>query len=425
MSFPVPGRKEIENSYLEAKEIYRRYGVDTDKALAVLGGVRPSLHCWQGDDVGGFEVKKKSLSGGILATGGFPGKARTPDELRQDIEKAASLIPGRLKVNLHALYLESDGVFVDRDAIEPKHFARWIDWAKEKGLGLDFNPTFFSHEMAASGFTLSHQDKAVREFWIEHACRCREIAAVFARKLKDVCVLNYWVPDGLKDLPADRWSPRKRLVDSLDKIFRKDIGKNVKEAVEGKLFGIGSEEYVVGSNEFYLAYALTRGKLPCMDMGHYHPTEVVYDKISAVFQFAPELLIHVSRPIRWDSDHVVILNDDLLLLCKEIVRGGSLRKVYLATDYFDASINRIGAWVVGVRSLLKGLLIGMLDPVDSLRGFEADGKGADRLALAEEFKAMPWGAVWNYYCAAKDVPVGGAWIDVMRDYERKILAKRR
>ncbi len=424
MTFPVRKRKDIEKSYQDAREMYRGYGVDTDKALKSLSGVRPSLHCWQGDDVGGFEVKKTSLSGGILATGGYPGKARTPDELRKDIEKAASLIPGPVKLNLHAIYLESDGKFVDRDAVGPEHFSRWIDWAKAKKFGLDFNPSFFSHEMAGSGFTLSHQDKAVRAFWIEHALRCREIAAEFSRKLKDVCVMNYWIPDGMKDFPADRWTPRKRLVDSLDKIFKKEITRSVKESVEGKLFGIGSEEYVVGSNEFYLSYALTRGKLPCMDLGHYHPTEGVYDKVSAVLQFAPELLVHVSRPVRWDSDHVVICDDSIALLCKELVRGDALRKVYLATDFFDASINRVGAWVIGIRSLLKGLLAALLDPVASLREAEAAGKGADRLALTEEFKSLPWGAVWDYYCVVNDVPVGPAWIDAMREYEKKVLSKR-
>ena len=416
--------KDIERRYRDAKELYQSYGVDTDKAIEALAGVRPSLHCWQGDDVGGFEVKRQSLGGGILATGGQPGKATTPDELRKDIEKAASLIPGALKVNLHAIYLESNGKFVDRDAIGPEHFSGWVDWAKANKLGLDFNPTFFSHDMASSGFTLSSKDKAVRDFWIGHALQCRKIAADFAHRLKDVCVLNYWLPDGLKDFPADRWAPRERLIESLDRIFRGAAPKNVKEAVEGKLFGIGSEEYVVGSHELYLGYALTRDKLPCMDMGHYHPTECVYDKISAVLQFAHEALVHVSRPVRWDSDHVVVLDDPLTLLCKEIVRGGALDRIYFATDYFDASINRVGAWVIGMRSLLKGVLIALLDPVPALKKFETDGKGADRLALSEEFKSLPWGAVWDYHCVRQGAPAGASWIEDMQEYESKVLSSR-
>ncbi|MCK5845019.1 MAG: L-rhamnose isomerase [Victivallales bacterium] len=413
----------VEKNFKEAAEIYATLGVDANAALETLVRVPVSMHCWQGDDVGGFEVSEQGLSGGIMATGNHPGKARNADELRADAEMAFSLIPGQLKFNLHAIYLESDGELVDRDAIEPKHFTNWIDWAKEREIGLDFNPTFFSHPKAERG-TLSSSDAGIRDFWIEHAKRCRFIAETFSKELNDKTVVNYWVPDGLKDIPADRWSPRARLAESYDSIFADELEDDVKEALEGKLFGIGSEEYVVGSNEFYFGYAISRKKLLCMDMGHYHPTEGIHDKISAAMVYLPELLLHVSRPIRWDSDHVVIMNDDLLSLAREVVRGGVLDKLYFATDFFDASINRLGAWTIGIRSFKKALLFALLEPIETLKRFECENRGAERLALQEEAKTLPYAAVWNYFCLKSGVPVGPAWIDVMRDYEKNVLAKR-
>lgn len=424
MSYPVNSSSIIEKRYKDAKESYARLGVDSDKALKLLAKISISMHCWQGDDVGGFEVKDSKLSGGIMATGGFPGKPRSADELRSDIEKAFSLIPGKHRLNLHAIYLETNGKFVDRDAISVKQFSRWLDWAKERGIKLDFNPTFFSHPKAASGYTLSSQDPAVRSFWVEHGKRCREIAADFAKKLNDISVLNFWIPDGAKDFPADRWSPRSRVMESLDRIFEGKANPKVKEAVEGKLFGIGSEEYVVGSHEFYFAYALTRKKLACLDMGHYHPTETIHDKLSAVLSFMPEALIHVSRPIRWDSDHVVICNDDLINLARELVRGDALDRVFLAPDFFDASINRIGAWVIGMRSLQRALVFALLEPVKQLKALEKEGRGAELLALSEECKELPHGAVWDYFCLRSGVPNGASWLNELRSYEKNVLMKR-
>jgi L-rhamnose isomerase len=425
MKLPMTSDKKINSRYEDAKEIYASYGVDAEKALKALSEIKVSMHCWQGDDVGGFEVGETGLTGGIMATGNYPGKARNADELRRDAEKAFSLIPGTHRFNIHALYLESNGEFIDRDCISPANFSRWVDWAKDLEIGLDFNPTFFSHAKSSSGMTLSSPDKSVRNFWIEHGIRSREVAADFANKLGGACVNNIWVPDGMKDAPADRLGPRERLLESLDEIFKAKVSGNVKDAVEGKLFGIGSEEYVVGSNEFYLAYSLTRKKLVCMDMGHYHPTETIHDKLSALLPFVPELLIHVSRPVRWDSDHVVILNDDLLSLAREIIRTNALGRVYLATDYFDASINRIGAWVIGMRSLLKALLIALLEPADTLRKLELDGKGAEKLALSEELKALPFGSVWDYHCLKQSVPAGSGWIGEMEKYEKEVLTLRK
>jgi L-rhamnose isomerase len=425
MDYPKRGGAKVGASYKIAKEIFASFGVDTDKALEKLAGVEVSMHCWQGDDVGGFEVKEdKSLTGGIMATGSFPGKARNPDELRADIDKAFSLIPGPRRLNLHAIYLESNGKFVDRDQISVKHFSKWLDWAKASGTKLDFNPSYFSHPKSASGFTLSSADKAVRNFWVEHGKRSREIAAEFAKAFKSPSVNNVWIPDGFKDLPADRWAPRERLLQSLDEIFKAPL-KGVKDAVEGKVFGIGNEECTVGSHEFYLAYAVKNKKLLCLDMGHYHPTETIHDKLPSVMPFVPEVLIHVSRPVRWDSDHVVIFNDELLGLAREIVRGDALGKVYLATDFFDASINRLGAWVVGMRSLKRALLYAMLEPYQTLRKLEAEGRNAERLALSEEAKSLPHGAVWDYFCEKQGVPVSASWLNDLRDYEKKVQSKRK
>jgi len=419
-------RETTERAYRLAKERYAEFGVNAEAAIAELAKVPLSLHCWQGDDVGGFERPGAALSGGgIQVTGRHPGKARTPAELRADLEKALSLIPGRHRVNLHAIYGEFGGKLVDRDQIEPGHYQGWVQWAKQRGLGLDFNATLFSHPKADDGWTLSSPDPATRAFWIEHVRRCRAISADIGRKLGSPCIHNLWIPDGSKDLPADRWGPRARLKQSLDMIYATDYpSAEMKDAVEGKLFGIGSEAYVVGSHEFYLGYALPRGKMICLDLGHFHPTESVADKISAVLQFSDELLLHVSRGVRWDSDHVVILNDDLRAIAEEIVRGDALSRVHIGLDFFDGSINRVGAWVIGARATLKGLLAALLEPRDWLRQAEQAGDGFRRLALMEEAKALPLGAVWDYYCLQAGVPAGPEWLDEVRKYEAEVTGRR-
>ena len=415
----------IQRSYEHAMEQYSEFGVDTDAALARLATVPVSLHCWQGDDVGGFEVDATALGGGLAATGNYPGRARTPAELRGDAEKAYSLIPGRHRFNLHAFYGEFGGRRVDRDRIGPEHFAGWVDWAKALGIGLDFNPTFFSHPNAADNFTLSHRDNAIREFWIAHGQACRRIGAAIGRALGTPCVTNLWIPDGMKDTPADRVGPRDRLLASLDVIFDEEIDPAYnRDAVEGKLFGIGCESYTVGSHEFYFGYAVSRRKLLTLDSGHYHPTETVTDKISAVLTFLPEILLHVSRGVRWDSDHVVVLNDDLEAIAQELVRGDFLDRVHVGLDYFDASINRVAAWTIGTRNMIKALLKAMLEPTAALRGMEADGDYTGRLALLEELKTLPFGAVWDQYCEMSGVPAGHQWVQEIRTYERQVLAGR-
>jgi L-rhamnose isomerase len=360
--------------YQIAKEQYAQFGIDTDKAQALLAQIPVSMHCWQGDDVGGFETTGAALSGGgIQATGNYPGKAATIEELRADIEKALSLIPGTHRLNLHACYLDNGGKYIERNKIEPKHFQSWIDWAKGKLHGMDFNPTYFSHPNAADGFTLSHTDKGIRDFWIEHGIACRKIGAEIGKQLGTTTVTNVWIPDGFKDIPVDRTGPRERLADSLDKIFaaKVNLDHNL-DAVESKLFGIGAESYTVGSHEFYMGYAVSRQKLLCLDAGHFHPTEMISDKISSLLQFVPELLLHVSRPVRWDSDHVVILDDELQMIAKELVRSGKLDKIHIGLDYFDASINRIAAWVIGMRSMIKALLIALLEPTSTLQKIEIE-----------------------------------------------------
>ncbi len=416
----------IARAFEIAKEEYAEHGVDADAAIRRLETIPVSIHCWQGDDVGGFETPGAELSGGgIQATGNYPGKARTIGELRGDLEKALSLIPGRHRLNLHACYLDNGGVFVDRNEIEPRHFQGWIDWAKANRLGLDFNPTYFSHKKAADGFTLSHEDTAIRAFWIEHGIACRRIGAEMGRQLGSPTVTNFWIPDGYKDIPVDRSSPRERLADSLDKIFAEKIDPSLHlDAVESKLFGIGAESYTVGSHEFYLGYAVSRQKLLCLDSGHFHPTEAISDKISSVLMFCPQLLLHVSRPVRWDSDHVVILDDELQSIAKELIRGGWIDRVHIGLDFFDASINRVAAWVIGTRNMLKALLIALLEPFESLRQLESSMDFTRRLALLEELKSLPWSAVWNYYCALKGAPVGVRWIDEVKQYERTVLSKR-
>lgn len=417
--------EKIDRGYQLAREAYAAYGIDTDKAIEELGAIQLALHCWQGDDVAGFESPEGLSGGGILATGNYPGKARSGEELRRDLELALSLIPGQCRLNLHAIYAETGGKRVERNQLAVEHFRKWIDWAKSLEIGLDFNPTFFSHPLAASGFTLSSKDERTRRFWMEHAACCREIGAAIGRELGTPCVNNIWIPDGSKDLPADRLGHRRILKESLDEIFaRKYDEKYLVDALESKLFGIGSEAYVVGSHEFYLGYALTNGKVLCLDMGHFHPTEGIADKVSAILTFAKRVLIHVSRGIRWDSDHVAVLNDDLIALTQEIKRSSAFDKAFLALDYFDASINRIAAWVIGGRALRKAILMALLEPTAMLVRAEEEGEYGKRLALLEEVKTLPWAWVWDQYCRLQNVPLGGEWLDRVKEYEDRVLRSR-
>ena len=414
----------IEQAFVLARERYAALGVDVDHALKTLATIPVSLHCWQGDDVGGFENAGGALGNGLAVTGNYPGKARTPEELRADLDMTLSLVPGKHRLNLHAFYGEFGGKKVDRDEITSEHFKNWIAWAKKNGLGLDFNPTYFSHPKAADGFTLTSPDKAIRKFWIEHGIRSREIGAAFGKALGKTCVTNVWIPDGYKDTPADRVAPRARLAESLDAIFKKPISPKLNlDAVEPKLFGIGSESYVAGSHEFYLGYAVSRKKLLTLDAGHYHPTEGIADKISSVLEFLPEILLHVSRGVRWDSDHVVILNDDLLAIAREIAVNGFEKRVHIGLDYFDASINRVAAWTIGTRNMLRALLIALLE-TPLIRTGELAGDFTTRLALQEEAKSLPFGAVWDFYCESKGVPVGEAWLAEVKRYETEVLSKR-
>lgn len=416
--------KRVVPAYELAKERYAEFGVDTDAALHQLAQVTISLHCWQGDDVGGFEDPERGLSGGIMATGNYPGKTRTAVQLRQDLDKTYSLIPGTHRLNLHAIYLETDKK-VPRNEIRPEHFAGWVDWAKENGRGLDFNPTCFSHSLADDGFTLSHPDAGIRQFWVEHCIACREIGAYFGRELGTPAITNIWIPDGYKDTPADRLAPRQRLRASLDKILAEPIDRRHNlDAVESKLFGLGSESYVVGSHEFYLGYAVQKQVLLCLDAGHFHPTETIADKISSALLYVPELLLHVSRGVRWDSDHVVILNDELQAIMQEVVRGDFLDRVHIGLDFFDASINRVAAWTIGARNTLRALLLALLEPTAMLQELEMNGDLTGRLALLEEVKGLPFTAVWDFYCLQQNVPVGYTFMDDIRTYERNVLAHR-
>ncbi len=415
----------IEKSYELAKETYAEIGVDTDTVMSQLDEISISMHCWQGDDVTGLEGKGALSGGGILATGSYPGKPRDGDELRQDIDKAMSLIPGKHRLNLHASYAETGGETVERDCIEEKHFSRWIDWARVRDIGLDFNPTFFSHRLAESGFTLASRDRNVREFWIRHAQRCRQIAAHMGRMMGTPCINNIWIPDGFKDLPANRMEYRQNLKESLDRIISIDYDKkHLIDSVECKLFGIGSEAYVVGSHEFYLGYAAEKGTALCLDVGHFHPTERINDKISSTLMYCNELLLHISRGVRWDSDHVVILNDHVISIAQEVKRCNVFDRVHFALDFFDASINRIIAWVVGTRAALKGILFALLENSDMLLREEHQGNYGNRLALMEEFKTLPFGAVWNMYCESRGVPCGMKWLESVHKYEEQILSKR-
>ena len=422
---PKHSEKNIQAAYSIAKEQYAAYGVDTERAIKKLASVPVSLHCWQGDDVGGFENLDALSGGGLQATGNYPGKARSADELRADLAKAISLIPGPQRANVHASYAETGGKRVERNELLPEHFAGWIDWAKDNGLGMDFNQTFYSHPLADSGFTLSSYDKGIRDFWIEHGIAVRRIGEHIGRELGNTCVTNLWIPDGYKDIPVDRKTPRLILKESLDRIFavKVDPACNL-DAVECKLFGIGSESCVIGSHEFYLGYAMRNNLLLTLDAGHFHPTEVISDKISSVLAFLDEILLHVSRGVRWDSDHVVILSDELRAIAEELVRGDFLGRVHIGLDFFDASINRIAAWVIGTRCMIKALLIAMLEPTAMLREFEVGGDFTSRLALLEEIKTLPLGAVWDYYCSKQNVPAGPAWLDEVKAYEKDVLSLR-
>ncbi|GAC1465042.1 MAG: L-rhamnose isomerase [Isosphaeraceae bacterium] len=419
------GESDVEQAFERARACYAALGVDVERAVERLSSIAISLQCWQGDDVGGFEGSGEAIGGGLAVTGSYPGRARNADELRSDIDKALSLIPGRHRLNLHASYAETSGRKVERNELCPEHFARWIDWAKGNGLGMDFNPTFFAHPRAADGFTLAHPDEGVRRFWIEHGIACRAIGAEIGRSLGSPCVCNVWVPDGMKDTPVDRKGPRERLTRSLDALFAQPIDRaHLRDAVESKLFGIGSESYVVGSHEFYLGYAITRKTILCLDAGHFHPTEVISDKVSSVLEFLDEVLLHVSRGVRWDSDHVVTLSDELQAVAQEVVRGGFLDRVRLGLDFFDASINRIAAWVIGARALQKALLLALLEPIEMLKDMESSGDYTGRLATLEVLKERPWGAVWDHYCVRLEVPCRDAWLGEARVYERKVLERR-
>ena len=416
----------IEQAYELAKDRYAAFGIDTDAAIEKALDLPVSLHCWQADDVAGFETKPAGLDGGgIMATGNYPGRACNGEEARADIEKAMSLIPGVQRVNVHASYSETDS-FVDRDVIDVSGFSKWMDWAKAKGICLDFNPTFFAHPHAEDGYTLSHRDDDIRAFWVQHGKACRKIAEAMAEAQGSPCYVNWWTPDGSKDVPADRFGPRGRMAQSYDEIMADDSVDSTKcvDFIESKLFGIGSEEYVVSSGEFCADYAISRGMGLCMDMGHFHPTETIHGKISSHLQFLDKILLHVSRPVRWDSDHVVLFNDDLKNVFLEIQRGNAWDRVILALDFFDASINRIGAYVTGTRAARKGILYALLDPTTQLQTYEAECKNAQRLALMEEFKTMPFAAVWDQLCEKAGVPVGADWLADMEAYETEVLAKR-
>ncbi|MCQ6562939.1 L-rhamnose isomerase [Paenibacillus mendelii] len=414
----------VEKSYEEAKVLYQKHGINVDEVLEALAKIKVSVHCWQGDDVRGFLFPDQELTGGISVTGNYPGKARTPKQLQADMEKAFSLIPGKHKVNLHAIYADTNEK-VDLDQLEPKHFQSWVDWAKEQGLGLDFNPTCFSHEKSSDGFTLSHPDPEIRQFWIDHCKASRKIGAYFGEQLGQTCVTNVWVPDGYKDVPADRMAPRQRLKDSLDQVFAEEIDPKYNlDAVESKVFGLGSEAYVVGSHEFYMGYGIKNDKLICLDAGHFHPTEVISNKLSSLALFTNGILLHVSRPMRWDSDHVVVMDDELLDIGRELVRNKLLDTTHIGLDFFDASINRVAAWVIGTRNTIKALMRAMLEPSEALKKAELEGDFTTRLALTEEFKSYPFGAVWDYYCAKQGVPVREEWLAEVKTYEKEVLLKR-
>lgn len=416
--------KEIEKRYQTAKACYAEMGIDTDKALTALAQIPISLHCWQGDDVNGFEKDAGGTSGGILSTGNYPGRARNAEELRADLDFAFRLIPGAKRLNLHAIYLDSKRA-VERNKIEPEHFQSWIDWAKEKKTGLDFNPSYFGHPKAASNLTLSSPDKGIRNFWIEHGIACRKIAEEMGRQLNNPAVMNTWIPDGFKDVTIDRRAARARLEHSLDAMFAEKIDpKFMRDAVESKLFGIGVETCTVGSNEFYLGYAVKNGVMLCLDSGHFHPTEIISDKISSVLLYIDEILLHVSRPVRWDSDHVVFFDDELQAIAREIIYNG-VEKVHIGLDYFDATINRIIAWVVGTRNMQKALLKALLEPAAKLKEMEKNFDNGRKMALLEELKTFPLGAVYDYFCEQQSIPSGIDFIPEIDKYEKTVLSARK
>ena len=416
----------IKRSYQLAKEQYAELGVDTDRVLKALDDVVISLHCWQTDDVGGFEKEGAELGGGgIQATGNFPGKAKSLTQMRDDLDKVLSLLPGKQRLNLHAIYGEFGGKKIDRDQIEVKHFQGWIDWAKKRKIGLDFNCTCFSHPLADDGFTLSSKNPKIRKFWVKHTKRCRAIAAEMGKQLGTPTVHNIWIPDGSKDTPIDRFGLRKLLKKSLDEIFSvKYPKKYLKDSIESKLFGIGSESMVVGSHDFYLGYAVQNNTMITLDNGHFHPTEQVGDKISSILLYIDELLLHLTRGVRWDSDHVLTFNDELLLIAQEIVRAKALGRVNIGLDFFDASLNRIGAYVIGTRSAQMAFMYAMLEPYQTLLKFEEEGKTFERLSYLELMKSKPFGAVWDYYCMMNKVPAGQDYIEEIRKYEKEVLLKR-
>lgn len=416
----------IEENYRIAKEYYSNIGIDVEAALIRLNKIPISVQCWQGDDVGGFETPDSTLSGGgIQVTGNHVGKARSISELQADMEKVFSFIPGNHRYNLHAIYGDFGGKKIDRDEIEPIHFANWVEWAKENNLKLDFNATCFSHPKANDGFTLSSDDKGIRDFWIEHVKRVREITAYFGEEFQTPSIHNLWIADGSKDIRFDKWTPRKNLLESLDEIFKDEYpASKIKDAIESKLFGIGSESYVVGSHDFYLGYALTRNKMICLDMGHFHLTENVADKISSILQYSDELLFHITRSVRWDSDHIPIINDELREVASQIIRYNLEKRTNIALDFFDATLNRVGAYVIGIRSTIKSLLIALLEPVKELKEAEDSGDYLSRLALMEESKFHPVGAIWDYYCLINNVPTESEWLKEVIDYEGNVLSKR-
>lgn len=423
MTMGNQSEQHIVEAFNLAKAFYGQLNIDVEASMETLNNIPISMHCWQGDDVSGFEKVNKELSGGIQVTGNYVGRADNPTELRQDLDKALSLLPGTLRLNLHAIY--GEGLTDDRDTIEPKHFKNWVQWAKQRGMGLDFNPTCFSHRLSEQGFTLSHWDEGIRDFWIEHCKSARRIGAYFGKELGTPCMTNIWIPDGFKDIPVDRMAPRQRLKEALDRIFEEEIPLEYNmDAIESKVFGIGAESYTVGSHEFYMAYAMKNDKVLTLDAGHFHPTEMISDKISALLPYADDLLLHVSRPVRWDSDHVVILDDELLAIAQQIIRNDGIERIHIGLDFFDASINRIAAWVIGVRSMQKALLRALLEPTATLKELELNSDYTSRLALLEEQKSYPWGAVWDYYCYKSNAPVGKKWLDDVKKYEEEVLSKR-
>jgi len=414
----------VFEAYQQAKEVYAAIGVDTDAAIEAVKSIPISLHCWQGDDVNGFLFQDIALSGGIQTTGNYPGRAKTAQQLRDDLTFVMKLLPSKSRVNLHAIYADTDEK-VDLTDLAPRHFTRWVDWAKEEGIGLDYNPTCFSHPMADSGFTISSADPAVRAFWIEHCRGSRKISEYFGRELNTKCVTNFWFPDGYKDIPIDREAPRYRMMTALDEVMRDPVDPRYHlDALESKVFGIGAESYTVGSNEFCLGYAVSRGIAYTLDAGHFHPTEVISDKIASVLLYTKELLLHVSRPVRWDSDHVVILDDELNAIAQSLVRTDLIKRTHVGLDYFDASINRIAAWVIGTRNMAKALLKAYLEPTADLKAAELRGDYTTRLALTEELKSYPFGAVWDYWCETSGVPVRDAWLREVRQYEHDVLSQR-